>query len=137
MNDINNEDLQKGVSQRKRTPRTTTQLPAYRVAANILYLLTEVARDVPRKMLRLTDRVLLDASELLKCIAFANEHRGEERRYYLSLALANIQVVKTGAGILKHMGYLGKERHTMLNGMLKNASAQVAAWRDSINREGQ
>ena len=131
MNDIKNEDLQKGVSQRKRTPRTTTQLPAYRVAANILYLLTEVARDVP------TDRVLLDASELLKCIAFANEHRGEERRYYLSLALANIQVVKTGAGILKHMGYLRKERHTMLNGMLKNASAQVAAWRDSINREGQ
>ncbi len=137
MNDINNEDLQKGVSQRKRQVRTTAQLPAYRAAGNVLFLLTEVARDVPRKFLRLTDRVILDASELLKTIALANEFRGEERCYYLSLALANIQVVKTSANIMKHMGYLRKDRFNLLSSELKGVASQVAAWRDSVNRDGQ
>jgi hypothetical protein len=136
-NDINNKDLQNGVSQRKQRMRSTAQLPAYRAAANILFLLSEVARDVPRKLLRLTDRVLLDAEELLKTIALANEFRGEERGYYLSLALANIQVVKTNVGIIKNMGFIRKERQTMLGTLLKSLAAQVAAWRDSVKSEGQ
>lgn len=117
--------------------RTTAQLPVYRTAANILFLLTEVARDVPRKLLRLTDRVLLDASEVLKTIALANEFRGAERGYYLSLALANIQVIKTNVGIMKNMGFIRKERQTLLASLLKSLAAQVAAWRDSIKSEGQ
>ena len=137
MNDINNKDLQRGVSQRKQHMRTTAQLPVYRTAANILFLLTEVARDVPRKLLRLTDRVLLDASEVLKTIALANEFRGAERGYYLSLALANIQVIKTNVGIMKNMGFIRKERQTLLASLLKSLAAQVAAWRDSIKSEGQ
>ena len=137
MNDINNEDLQKGVSQRKQHFKSTAQLPVYRNAANILFLLTEVTRDVPRKLLRLTDRVLLDATELLKTIALANEYRGEDRCYYLSLALANVQVVKTTMGIMKHMGYIRKERHALLMTKLKAVAAQVVAWRDSVKREGQ
>lgn len=137
MNDIeNNKDLQKGAS-RKSNLRTTAQLPVYRAAANVLFLLTEVTRDVPRKLLRLTDRVLLDASELLKTIALANEFRGEERGYYLSLALANIQVIKTGMSILKQLGYIRKDRATQLKDQLKSVAAQVTAWRDSIKREGQ
>lgn len=137
MNDVeNNKDLQRGASQTKHL-RTTAQLPVYRTAANILFLLTEITRDVPRKLLRLTDRVLLDATELLKTIALANEYRGEDRCYYLSLALANVQVVKTTMGIMKHMGYIRKERHALLMTKLKAVAAQVVAWRDSVKREGQ
>ena len=137
MNDVeNNKDLQRGASQTKHL-RTTAQLPVYRTASNILFLLTEVTRDVPRKLLRLTDRVLLDATELLKTIALANEYRGEDRCYYLSLALANVQVVKTTMGIMKHMGYIRKERHALLMTKLKAVAAQVVAWRDSVKREGQ
>ncbi len=137
MNDVeNNKDLQRGASQTKHL-RTTAQLPVYRTAANILFLLTEITRDVPRKLLRFTDRVLLDASELLKTIALANEFRDEERRYYLSLALANIQVIRTGANILRKLGYIRKEHTTQLTNELKSVAAQVTAWRDSLKREGQ
>ena len=90
MNDVeNNKDLQRGASQTKHL-RTTAQLPVYRTAANILFLLTEITRDVPRKLLRFTDRVLLDASELLKTIALANEFRDEERRLHAVTCAATL-----------------------------------------------
>ena len=136
MNDVeNNKELQEGAS--KKRVQTTAQLPVYRTATEAMLLLADAVKNTPRKLLRYTDRVLLDAGELLKCLAIANEFRGEERRYYLTLALADVQVVKTNALILKRQGCLSGDRYSTLTKQLKSVGAQVAAWRDSVKREGQ
>jgi hypothetical protein len=135
MNEIT-EEIKKGAIHKRRI-QGTAQLPVYRLSCNILYLLTELTEKTPRKLIRFTDKVLMDASETCKCISLANQFRGEERKYYISIALANVCVVRSYVTIMTRMEIINKDTSNKFSSMTKGLSAQLAAWKDSINREGQ
>jgi len=128
MNEITDE-IRRG-AKRAAEPRTVAQLPAYRDASNILYFLTQLTAKTPRKLTRFSDRILSDASELLKCISLANEFRGEQRAYYLTLALANVSVIKTYVVSLQKLGIISNKQVDRLKTLLKGLTAQIVAWRE-------
>ena len=132
MNELTEEIIKAGA--RKKRVQTTAQLPAYRAASNVLYVLTEVVAHSPRKTTRFSDRILADAADVLKSIALANEVRGEERIYWLGMAMANAQVIDTYAIVLNKTGVMSGERLKTLRQLIKSLKAQVAGWRESTNR---
>jgi hypothetical protein len=77
MNEIT-KDINKGATKAK-SIRGTAQLSVYREACNILYMLVVLTKKTPRKMIRFTDKVIEDASEIPKTIALANQANGEEK----------------------------------------------------------
>lgn len=119
-----------------RDVRTTNQLPVYRAAAEVMYAMAEVARIAPRNTVRLMDVVIGTCADLLKGIALANEVHGEDRVYYLGIAMGTTVVLKSYAKMLQKMNLVSKKQHDKMAASLKNVQAQLAGWSNSTRTAG-
>lgn len=78
----------RGIDPKERKPRSTAQLPVYREASRLAYVLFRVLKTSPRKMTKMWDESMACAMEILKTLAMANELSGEARMSYISMAIA-------------------------------------------------
>lgn len=116
--------------------RGTAQLPVFRVANNILFLVISSISHLPRKLTRFTDLVTEYTNILLREISIANELSGEERIYHIKLALAHSHVVRTQIALLGKLNLLSNITVDGIRVKLKDLQSQLVAWKDSIKNVG-
>ena len=158
MNEITDDILKGASNNKKKVVKTTAQLPIFRDSSNLLFLLMKRMYHVPGKMVRTIDTAIHHADEIATAIAMANEFRGEERAYYLSVAIANIHVLNNMLSSFQIIGVASKKGRAdgllgdggtktpcgFSKGEVKDMKkltlrilAQAIGWRDSVSRQGQ
>ena len=134
------EDILKGAevnkSQQKKK-RTTAQLPIYRDASNLLYIIMRVMYHAPRKMTKALDEAIVCGTELCRSLALANEVRGMERAAALNIALANAYTLSTIIGSLAYLDVISKPVSKDLRKKINTIVAQGIGWRESATQQGQ
>lgn len=138
MNELT-KDILKGAeanqSQQKRK-RTTAQLPVFRDASNLLYIIMRVMYHAPRKMTKSLDEAVACGTELCRSLALANEVRGAERAAALNIALANAYTLATLIGSLAYLGAISKSTAKDLRKKINKIVAQSIGWRESATQQG-
>ena len=87
--------------------KTLAQLPVYRDAANLKYIVTALVCKSPNKLRGYYDISLQNCSELCKSIGFANISRNaDERIWYINCALVLVNDIRTDFTILQRLGVL-------------------------------
>lgn len=117
--------------------KTLAQLPVFRTASNLLFVVTVIVKAGPRSLRRFYDGLLSDATEILKSIGMADACRnGEERAWYIDSALVLTFVVRQQIAILFKLGLIEKDQHNKMKGLLRSMIAQFIGWRDYTRSEG-
>lgn len=139
MNELT-EDILKGAEANKsqqKKKRTTAQLPIFRDASNLLYIIMRVMYHAPRKMTKALDEAVESGTELCRSLALANEVRGMERVAALNIALANAYTLATIIGSLAYLGVISKAESRDLRKKVNVIIAQGIGWRESATQQGQ
>lgn len=135
------DDIRQGAEnnrQAERTrKRTTAQLPVFREAANLLYIVMKEMYHAPRKMTKAMDEAVACATELCRSLAMANEMRGDERVAYCGIALANANTLNVIATALCYLGAMPAQTGKDFKKRIGRVTAQVIGWRESVTRQGQ
>ena len=122
---------------KKRQHRTLRQMPIYRDMANLKYMVICLYEQVPRKMTRYVDGILLTASEAKKCVGLAHAtHDAVMRMEYLDMARVFAEDIQDDMRILLRMGYIGKETESKVRQQARGIVAQAIALRDYTNGQG-
>lgn len=161
MNKITDDILKGASNNKKKVVKTTAQLPIFRDSSNLLFLLMKRLYHVPGKMVRTIENAIHHADEVCTAVAMANEFRGEERAYYLSMAIANIHVLNNMLASFQIIGVAAKKKNEDaseendgkfkiekpcgfskdevkdMKKLLMRVLAQAVGWRDSVSRQGQ
>ena len=139
MNELT-EDILKGAEANKsqqKKKRTTAQLPIFRDASNLLYIIMRVMYHAPRKMTKSLDEAVESGTELCRSLALANEVRGMERVAALNIALANAYTLATIIGSLAYLGVISKAESRDLRKKVNVIITQGIGWRESATQQGQ
>ncbi len=135
------EDIKKGAEtfrQAEQTrKRTTAQLPVFREASNLVYIVMKTMYHGPRKMTKTLDEAVACSVELCRSLAMANEVRGAERVAYCNIALANANTLNVVATSLAYLGALPSQTAKDFKKRIGRVTAQVIGWRESVTRQGQ
>lgn len=138
MNELT-EDILKGAESNKdrmKRKRTTAQLPIYRDASNLLYIIMRIMYHAPRKMTKPLDEAVACGAEMCRSIALANELRGVERVTAINIALATTNALATIVGSLGYLGVISKAETKDLRKKASVIIAQCIGWRESATQQG-
>ena len=119
-----------------KSKRTTAQLPIYRDASNLLYIVMRVMCHAPRKMTKALDEAVASGTELCRSLALANEVRGAERVAAINIALANAYTLSTLIWSLAFLEIISKPVSKDLRKKINAIVAQGIGWRESVTRQG-
>lgn len=140
MNELT-EDIKRGAETYRKAQETrkmtTAQLPVFRECANLVYLVTKEMYHAPRKMTRVVDEAVACSTELCRCVAMANEMRGEARREYCNMALAQANTLNVLITSLGHLNAIPKQTGKDFKRRIGKVLAQVIGWREFATRQGQ
>ncbi len=135
------EDIMKGAETYRQAEqtrkRTTAQLPVFREASNLVYIVMKTMYHGPRKMTKTLDEAVACSVELCRSLAMANEVRGAERVAYCNIALANANTLNVVATSLAYLGALPPQTAKDFRKRIGRVTAQVIGWRESVTRQGQ
>lgn len=117
--------------------KSLAQLPVFRTASNLLFVVTGVVKAGPRSLRRFYDGIFSDVSEVLKSIGMADASRnGEDRAWYIDSALVLTYVVRQQIAVLFKLGLVEKDSHNKMKGLLRSIVAQLIGWRDYTRSGG-
>ncbi len=140
MNELT-EDIMRGAETYRKAQetrkRTTAQLPVFRECANLVYLVTREMYHAPKKMTRVLDEAVACSTDLCRCVAMANEMRGDARREYCNMALAHANTLNVLITSLGHLEALPKQTGQDFRKRIGRVLAQVIGWREFVTRQGQ
>ena len=92
--------------------KTMAQLPVYRAACNLLYVIVIITKRCPKSIRKFTDQIIYDCTELIKAIGMADTSREMEMRvHYINTALVLINSIRTYIKVLELTNVLVKVRH--------------------------
>lgn len=152
-------------AKKKQQKRTLSQLPVYRAASNLLFVVAEIVNHGPKHMRKFFDLMLTKADDVLNAIGMADVSRTDEDRvWYINSALVMIQSERTYFIILQRLGIMpttkrqpvhkkadgeelkapkieyadrmSKDLANKVDALLKSITAQLVAWRDNPRGEG-
>ena len=138
---------------KKKRKQSLTQLPVYRAAANLMYLLFSIMITAPRKATKFLDLMMESASGLLNAIGMADKARTpEERAAYIDTADVLVRNLGTCLKALNHakvaghsisdtgkvrvLPVIGKSDCDKMNALIGSITSQLVAWRDYTMNEG-
>ena len=117
--------------------KTLAQLPVFRAASNLLFVVSGVVKDGPRSMRRFYDTMLSDTTEIMKAIGMADISRNpDDRAWYIGSALVLITVVRQQCLVLHRLGLVEKDADKKMKGLVRGITAQLVGWRDYTRSEG-
>lgn len=140
MNELTNDIVRGAENYRKAQEtrkRTTAQLPVFRECANLVYLVTKGMYHAPKKMTRVLDEAVACATELCRCVAMANEEKGEARREYCNMALAQANTLNVLITSLGYLEAIPKQTGKDFKKRIGRVLAQIIGWREFATRQGQ
>lgn len=149
---------------KQRQKRSLAQLPVYRAAGNLLYVVAAIVKVSPKHLRKFFDLMLCDAAEVGKAIGMADISRTDEDRiWYINSALVLMNGMKIYFTILENLKVIpskGKESKKAqaesdmkapkiegadvinkdlvrkIDSLVKSIVAQLVAWRDNPRGEG-
>lgn len=122
---------------KKKAKRTLRQLPIYRDASNLKYMVVCLYDTVPRNLTKYIDAMLSTVCEAKKCIGLAESSRDpEERAHYLRIARVFFEDLQDDATILSRKNLISKEKEKQMKAQARSVVAQCVAWRDYTNEQG-
>ena len=137
---------------KRKSKKTLAQLPVYRAAANLKFIVTTLMMKSPKKLTKFFDQMLATISEAKKSIGMADISRTpQDRSWYLDCARVLMQDVsddfttlrrlevpasETADGKAKHFPIVSKDLDNKAKALMKSIIAQLVAWRDYTNNEG-
>lgn len=94
-------------AKKRQQKRTLSQLPVYRAAGNLLFVVAAVVNHGPKHMRKFFDLMLTKADDVLNAIGMADASTPDEDRvWYINSALVMIQSEKTYFIILQRLGIM-------------------------------
>ena len=138
-------------AKKRKGKKTLAQLPVYRSAANLKYIVATLMARSPRSITKFFDQMLGTASEIKKSIGMASISRNpNERAWYLECArvlaqdlsddfttLRRIEIPsKKKAGKARRIPIVGKDLDNKVKALVKTIMSQLVAWRDYTINEG-
>ncbi|MBR4533871.1 MAG: hypothetical protein IKO85_04935 [Bacteroidaceae bacterium] len=125
-------------TKKMKSKKTLAQLPVYRDAANLKYIVTALLADSPRKLTKFYDQMLATVSELKKSIGMADISRNPtDRVWYLECARVLMQDVSDDFTTLRKLEVMpSKDLDNKAKALVKKIIAQLVAWRDYTSGEG-
>ena len=137
---------------KRKSKKTLAQLPVYRAAANLKFIVTTLMMKSPKKLTKFFDQMLATISEAKKSIGMADISRTpQDRSWYLDCARVLMQDVsddfttlrrlevpasETADGKTKRFPIVSKDLDNKAKALMKSIIAQLVAWRDYTNNEG-
>ena len=137
---------------KRKSKKTLAQLPVYRAAANLKFIVTTLMMKSPKKLTKFFDQMLATISEAKKSIGMADISRTpQDRSWYLDCARVLMQDVsddfttlrrlevpasETADGKAKRFPIVSKDLDNKAKALMKSIIAQLVAWRDYTNNEG-
>ena len=137
---------------KRKSKKTLAQLPVYRAAANLKFIVTTLMMKSPKKLTKFFDQMLATISEAKKSIGMADISRTpQDRSWYLDCARVLMQDVsddfttlrrlevpasETADGKAKRFPIVSKDLDNKAKALMKSIIAQRVAWRDYTNNEG-
>jgi len=113
------------------------ELPVYRASANLKYVIVTMMARAPRRLTKFFDEMLMTVSELSKSIGLADTSRnGDDRVWYISMALTLVYELRNDFTILLRMGVIGRDDDNKAKALAKRVIAQLVAWRDYTSNQG-
>lgn len=126
------------IEKKKKKGKTLAQLPVYRDASNLKYIITALMMKSPKKMTKFFDLSLANISEVCKSIGFAYISRSvDDRIWYINCALILVNEIRNDFVILRKLGLLvDKDLDNKSKALSKKIIAQLIGWRDFTSSEG-
>ena len=123
---------------KKKYGKTLAQLPVYRDAANMKFIVTHLMTKSPKKLLKFFDQMLMTVSEVKKSIGMADISRNPlDRVWYLECARVLVQDLSDDFTSLRKLEIsVDRDCENKARAMLKGMIAQLVAWRDYTSGEG-
>lgn len=123
--------------EKKKARRTMRQLPIYRDASNLKYMVVKLYDTTPRKLTKYIDSMLNTVTEAKKCIGLSEGTRiPANRTEYLNVARILLEDTQDDLTILRQLGVLPKTTEKSMKSLAKSVIAQAVAWRDYTNTQG-
>lgn len=143
--------------------KTLAQLPVYRAAGNLMYVVASIIKVSPKHLRKFFDLILTDIAEVQKAIGMADISRTEEDRvWYINSALVLMNGEKMYFTILRKLdvmpapgkapapksqgtlaapkidviGSINKDLANKVDALVKSIIAQLVAWREYTSGEG-
>ena len=123
--------------EKKKARRTMRQLPIYRDASNLKYMVVQLYKITPQRLTKYIDSILNTVSEAKKCIGLSEGTRiPDNREEYLNVARILLEDAQDDLTILRQLGVLPKTTEKSMKSLAKSVIAQAVAWRDYTNTQG-
>ena len=151
-------------AKKRQQKRTLAQLPVYRAAGNLLYVVAEIVKFSPKSHRKFFDLMLCDSAELCKAIGMAEVARNnDDRVWYIDSALVLMNSEKMYFTILKKLEVIPSPKRLKkssvddddlktpkigkvevvnndlvkkVDSLVKSIVAQLVAWRNNPRGEG-
>lgn len=124
---------------KKNRRKSLAQLPVYRSAANLKFVIVSMMQTSPKKLLKFFDQMLVTVSEAKKAIGMADIARNpQDRAWYLDCARVLVQDLSDDFTTLRKLPapIIGKDLDNKARALVKGVIAQLVAWRDYTRNEG-
>lgn len=130
--------IEDSTNKKKKAKKTLAQLPVYRDASNLKYILALLMAKSPKKMTKFFDLSLANISETCKTIGFADVSRSiEDRIWYINCALVLINEIRNDFVILRKLNLIvDKDLDNKIKSLVKSIISQLIGWRDYTSSEG-
>lgn len=109
------------------------QLPVYRAAGNLKFVVAQITMGSPRSLRRFFDLLTEKVEDLASAIGYADmsDRCSEDRVAYINTAIVTANNVRQDIAILHKLGIVSKDRHNKMMSHTKNVLQQLLAWRET------
>ena len=115
--------------------KTIKQLPVYRSASNISYVVAQIIGECPKKYRLILDSVEALSDGVLIDLDLAYEDKGN-RVCYCTEAHSKMYALGVKLEVLKNLGAISKDTYNKVMALCSSTLAQISAWRMSVMPSG-
>lgn len=112
---------------------TLAQLPVYRSAAGLKYVVAQITMNSPRSLRRFFDLLVEKVDDLSSAIGYADmsDRYSEDRVGYINTAVVAINNVRQDVAIIFKLNIINKDSFNKLMSHCKSILHQLLAWRET------
>lgn len=124
--------IQSNLNKAKRK-QTLAQLPVYRAAGNLKFVVAQITMGSPRSLRRFFDLLTEKVEDLSSAIGYADmsTRYSEDRVSYINTAIVTINNVRQDIAILSKLSIISKDRYNKMMSHSNGVLHQLLAWRET------
>ena len=130
---ISQDAIENSLHKKAQRKLTLAQLPVYRAAGNLKFIIIGIAKNAPRNLRRFTDSLYEEADNLATSIGSADVSVSvEDRRWYIGQAIVFVNNLRQDFVLLEKNHLISKDLLKNAQSHVKGIQNQLMAWRGSL-----